>query len=87
MTARFLALVVFSVAATACIAQSAECQQYLQCAEDLSPGSREALDPDYGPEGTCWKLTAATAAACAEACSKALSDAGSQPGAPASCTK
>ena len=72
---------------SACIGQASECQKYLNCAEDLSPGSRDALNPEYGPEGTCWKLTATAAAACADACAKALSDAGSQAGAPASCAK
>jgi hypothetical protein len=83
----FIVLTGWALSLAACFGQTAECQKYLECAESLSPGSKEALTPEYGPDGTCWKLTAQAAAACSEACSKALSDAGDQVGAPSTCIK
>ena len=83
----FIVLAGWALSLAACFGQTAECQKYLECAESLSPGSKEALTPEYGPDGTCWKLTAQAATACSDACAKALSDAGAQVGAPSSCAR
>jgi len=53
--------------------QSAECKKYLACSEAVTAGSTSSLTSSYGPTGTCWTTSTASADACTAACKTALS--------------
>jgi len=52
--------------------QSSTCKKLIACYDAVS-GTTGTLDSSYGPNGTCWSTTQATADACTSACSSALS--------------
>ena len=79
-------LVLGAVAAlslVACGGQSAECKKMIECYNAQTSGSGDALNSTYGPSGTCWTTSAATAQTCTDACKAYLASAGSS--APAAC--
>jgi len=61
------------------VEQAPECQQLLDCARVLVPGSGEELLKVYGKEGGCWEGRA-TALRCAQSCRQALEGLRSEPG-------
>jgi hypothetical protein len=79
-------LVLGAVAAlslVACGGQSKECKQMIDCANAQQAGSGDTYNTTYGPSGTCWTTSAATATACTDACKAYLASVGAS--APAAC--
>jgi hypothetical protein len=82
---RLVLAAVAALSLVACGGQSAECKKYIECANAVSAGTGDALASTYGPSGTCWTTTAATATACTDACKSALSSLKAATNPPAAC--
>ena len=71
MTVR-LALLLAALAACGRIAQSPECQKYLECSTAVDPTTTRQVNGQYGHLGTCWGTNQATADTCTMVCAREL---------------
>lgn len=54
------------------VSQSPECADFLACYEATYPGQTASIQSSYGPNGTCWTGSSATADSCTNACRSGL---------------
>jgi hypothetical protein len=67
----FLAFVLTLAACGGGISQSDACKKYIACYE-AAGGAHSSEDATYGPTGTCWATTQASADACSSFCQKTV---------------
>ncbi len=73
MKLRYLWLVAVAIACGR-IAQSPECEQYLECAIALDPAVTRQVNGQFGHTGTCWATTQQTADTCTTVCVRELKE-------------
>lgn len=56
------------------IAQSPECDRYVECAIALDPRVTRSVNGQYGRTGTCWATTQQTADTCTLVCARELEE-------------
>ncbi len=65
------------------VSQSPECADFVACYAAF--GGTTSLADTYGPNGSCWKSSVATADSCTSACRSSLTSLRNTPSAPATC--